>query len=336
MLKAQLGSKVPRFFEEFPEENRNGKARWWEIEDLLTSDFWGVIDYLPRTYLKRMLEHARSLSQNVIDLELSDCEWNATELRFWPSYTVNDARTEPDVVIVSSRWIIVVEVKLHAGLGNKQPWREYQVGCTIAGERGISNKHVYYLVVTLRPTDIASTFDRMAPELKILQEQTLYLQWSEVIALVDQWQFDAERENASERRMLGDLAAVLRRRRTLAFSGFKLRGLPCTAPELRLFAPEIFNGFLRRAHQCLSRTNIGAGYFVPDVFYGFLRQAERCLPPKDARLLFSLPYTGFRAGQMRIGCHDIRWLHNLDFQGFLRNVTNLPVLRVWQCDGDRS
>ena len=67
---------------------------------------------------------------------------------FWTRCPEHGDSTEPDVVLVSNKWVVVVEVKLGSGFGERQPWREYLVGQHIAQNRGLPRDSVRYLVVT--------------------------------------------------------------------------------------------------------------------------------------------------------------------------------------------
>jgi hypothetical protein len=303
MLKAQLKSQIPPFLVNDVDGVAGRRSGWAQIEDILTSDFWGAIDYLPRApYLKEFFDHARHLTDNFPDLSLSDAEWNATELRFWPNLSVAGVRTEPDVVVVSPKWVVVVEVKLHSALSRGQPWREYKVGCAIADEVGLSHEAVYYLVLTLRAQNIESTFPAEASDLAVLRQRTLYMRWSDVLALVERWRSEAESQTSPFVRLLEDLILVLRRRRSLAFSGFKFRALPCTRLEGRCFSPALFNGFLNAGKKCVRWPANRVSRFT-----GFL---DRGLAPSSSKL---------------------GWRHNAGFAGFLNGVPATASLRVWQC-----
>jgi hypothetical protein len=96
MLKIQLGSKIFQL-----------DLDWRDKEDILTGDYFGVLDYLPRpTFLKSFFESVLSLNPSVA-LSLDDVDWPQVELDFWLQQTTGQEDTEPDVVIVSNRWVVV-------------------------------------------------------------------------------------------------------------------------------------------------------------------------------------------------------------------------------------
>ena len=133
MLKAQLHSKLFKLQDLIKREGLiqtslggdSGRGGWQDIEDVLTGDFFGVLDYLPRQpYLRHFLERVEVLNDKRGRFELDRVDWEKVEMLFWPRCPGHDDATEPDVVLVSDRWIIVVEVKLESPLGKSQPWRE--------------------------------------------------------------------------------------------------------------------------------------------------------------------------------------------------------------------
>jgi hypothetical protein len=80
--------------------------------------------------------------------ELDRVDWEDVEMVFWPRCAEQDGLTEPDLVLASNRWVIVVEVKLGSGFGKNQPWREYELGQQIA-----KNRAVYYVIVSRAKLD---------------------------------------------------------------------------------------------------------------------------------------------------------------------------------------
>ena len=92
MLKAQLSSKL---FQLDP--------AWAEIEDVLTGDFFGSLEYLPREPFLRSFgefvaelveEHKRPIAEGI--------DWDSAELLFWPRREAEGKLTEPDVVLVTN------------------------------------------------------------------------------------------------------------------------------------------------------------------------------------------------------------------------------------------
>ena len=58
---------------------------WARVEDILTGDFFGVLDYLPRDpFLSCFLERVVALNETTRPPELSQVDWSNVTLLFWP------------------------------------------------------------------------------------------------------------------------------------------------------------------------------------------------------------------------------------------------------------
>ena len=153
MLKTQLHSKL----------TLTHLRRWQDSEDILTGDFFGTLDYLPRQpHLVDFLKNLEHLNEREGRFELDRVDWGNVDMLFWLRCPGHDDSTEPDVILVSNRWVIVVEAKLGSGFGEKQPWREFLVGRQIAENRGLSRDVVHYVVVSRAILRGAQVFDGLA------------------------------------------------------------------------------------------------------------------------------------------------------------------------------
>jgi len=203
VLKTQLHSKL----------NLSHLSRWQDSEDILTGDFFGTLDYLPRQpYLFGFLENVEHLNEGEGRFELDRVDWEKVEMFFWPRCAEHDDSTEPDVVLVSNRWVIVVEAKLGSGFGEKQPWREFLVGRQIAENRGLSRDAVHYVVVSRAVLHGAQVFDGLAVHQRTeLEPRTLWFRWLDAQKLDEGWlrwhDVGEWQAAANEARMLGDLLA---------------------------------------------------------------------------------------------------------------------------------
>lgn len=124
-------------------------------EDLLTSDMFGVLKYLPRVpYLEAVLRaivdrnpHAESFRQCVCEL---GPHVESLNFRFWPSYPtpagLPGLSTEPDVEVSGTNILIFFEAKLHSGFGEGQVERELAVGLEQSRSRE------FFLVLVTRST----------------------------------------------------------------------------------------------------------------------------------------------------------------------------------------
>ena len=74
MLKIQLHSKL----------NLSHPCRWQDSEDILTGDFFGALDYLPRQpYFHDFLQDVECLNERRGLLELDRVDWDSVEMLFW-------------------------------------------------------------------------------------------------------------------------------------------------------------------------------------------------------------------------------------------------------------
>ena len=96
MLKAQLRSKI---FQVSP--------TWQDIEDILTGDFFGALDYLPRDpFLCSFISYITSLNPHIQTPPLQGVNWESLKLTFWPRTQTDEENAEPDLVIVTDRWVL--------------------------------------------------------------------------------------------------------------------------------------------------------------------------------------------------------------------------------------
>ena len=300
MLKAQIRSKIGAL-----------GPGWRDIEDILTGDFFGALDYLPRRpFLAGFLEWVARLNETVKQPPREGVDWDGVEFNFWPMVKGEDEAAEPDVVIVSDHWVLVVEVKLDSALGRDQPWREYCVGREIARDRGLPKDSVFYLLLARQRLDVAQTFvSPDHPGRSELIAKTSCLLWHQVVALVERWLKYGVARHATRpehQRMLVDLLDALRRRRSIAFSGFAFINQESVSSLARsIFCPDRFAGFLRDTE---NRPVLGAhtsrflsrfvgfldssSVFTCSVFPGFLSDSREVSVPADS-ILAPTAFSGF-------------------------------------------
>jgi hypothetical protein len=312
VLKTQLHSKL----------NQSHLCRWQDDEDILTGDFFGVLDYLPRQpYLLDFLANLERLNERGGRLELDRVDWEKAEIFFWPRFPGQDDLTEPDVVLVSNRWVIVVEAKLGSGFGHDQPWREYLVGQQIAESRGLPRSAVHYAIVSRAILRGAQVFGGLKSRQRDeIEPRTLWFRWLDAVTLVEGWLWpngEGRRQAAqNEIRMLGDLLAALRKRRTLSFCGF---GFPHhqQVRESRppIFCPPLFNGFLRRNPvRCDSPPS---GGFLAR-FQGFLR--DLCPPAEPMEPVWLQRFRGFVRSAEPAAAPSGRIFCSRGFKGFMNRA----------------
>ncbi len=347
MLKAQLRSKISQL-----------APQWRDIEDILTGDYFGTLDYLPRQpFLPAFLRWVADLNLSVEPPAMQDVDWDGVEMLFWPMRYGEQENAEPDIVLVSNRWVIVIEVKLDSGLGHRQPWREYVVGKEIATERGLPPDSVYYLVVARTHLSVNRTFaDNEEAEREELSARTLHLRWSQAASLIELWlRKGAGGKPASHHaaRLLTDLLEAMRQRRALVFSGFSFAHQDdVTKWPPGLFCPPRFCGFLRdaactqieQADQVFLSRFAGFGPWVPcqpssddgistyTTFTGFLEEA----PATDTcvgRMLLAERFRGFVCdGPIVVGAEEAIFAPS-GFSGFLHDAPGCRSAPSWVASG---
>ena len=309
MLKAQLRSKIGVLGSE-----------WQDIEDILTGDFFGALDYLPRQpFLCSFIEWVAAFNTDATQPPCEAVDWEAVEFIFWPMITGKDESAEPDVVIVSNRWVLVVEVKLDSGLGADQPWREYCVGREIAEDRGLPENSVFYLLVSRHRLNVAATFaepDELGR--RELLAKTSHLFWHQAVGLIERWlkrgpaQLLVEPE---QERLLLDLLGTLRRRRSIAFSGFAfINQDPVFADSDKLFCPDRFAGFLDDS-ESRRIANAKESWFLSR-FVGFLDSSPETSAACDG-ILVGARFAGFPSADQVVAVPSGPFMPVTEFSGFL-------------------
>lgn len=320
MLKAQLKSKIGAL-----------GASWQEVEDILTGDFFGVLDYLPRTpFLPAFLDWIGTNNPDTRQPPRDAVEWDGAEFIFWPRLAGEDDAAEPDVVIATNRWILIIEVKLNSGLGKDQAHREYSVGRSLARDRGLPDDAVFFLLVARRELSLTSTIRDPDAALTGLLESASHLPWHLAVALIESWLVrrpDSQPHLAEHTRLLGDLLAALRRRRAISFSGFELvTRAPVCAEAGRLFCPDRFHGFLTGVRYPPPTSIVGAA-FLP-TFSGFLSHAPPT-PRSPPALLVARSFRGFLQAVPSVSCPARPVFSRIDFVGFLNEAPRCTSDRIW-------
>ncbi len=324
MLKAELRAKMFQI-----------DSEWTRVEDILTGDFFGVLDYLPRTpYLADFLNTVVALNETRSSPNLTDVDWDSVDVLFWPCETVDGQQVEPDVVIASNRWLIVVEVKLNSGLGHRQPWREYQAGLSIAHKRGLPQDAVFYLVVARSKLDVARTFSDAESHMRDeLLDRTLFLCWWQAAAIVDSWRGRRSEDlhlNPAHARLVDDLLGSLRRRRSILFSGFSFAKVAGVQERLEhIFCPAAFAGFFSRT---TPRTEVPSRPLFLNRFDGFLNRAACDRPCACMRVD---RFGGFIKRAPTTPAPHAVIFASRPFQSFLRQAPLCQTARVWGSSSSR-
>jgi hypothetical protein len=111
-------------------------------EDILTSNVFSFLKYSDREiFLFQFLR--------LVGLEISKEEALKTEFYFWPSFSTD--RTQPDVVIISGSYYLLIEAKYHSGFGQETVFKKHQLEREIEGgtlEAENLNKIFKILLVT--------------------------------------------------------------------------------------------------------------------------------------------------------------------------------------------
>lgn len=326
MLKAQLRSKISAL-----------RSDWQGIEDIITSDFFGTLDYLPREpFLTNFIEWVAACNAGV-DVRQpprDGVDWDDAELLFWPMLAAEDESAQPDVVIATNRWVLVVEVKLDSGLGMDQPWREYCVGRELARNRGLLDDSVFYLLVARQRLDISETFPlRCGPDRRDFLRTVSQLPWHRAVALIERWlndTTDLHPITPDQQRLLTDLLAALRRRRALIFSGFEfINQGKVDTPLVRLFCPNRFSGFLNDA---------GVGPVAAakesqflSAFVGFL-DSTPLVGTVEETYFSGRHFNGFSSKTAEVSAPHDTFLVGAGITGFLEGVPRCAAEVTWEID----
>lgn len=221
-------------------------------EDLLTSDVFGSLKYLPRIpYLQTLFNvigernpHAENFKQFIQELG-GDIE--SLDFHFWPSFPtpmgLAGTTTEPDVQISNNKVLIFFEAKLHSGFGELQIERELAVGMEQS-----EGREFFLVLVTLSPlpprlrsegprmtvTDYLNSIP-VSPEISkdvanMLQSNShrvLWISWHAIVSALDTGfllHSDIEGVRKAETRlasdMIGDLKTLMQMRGIKPFNGF--------------------------------------------------------------------------------------------------------------------
>jgi len=227
-------------------------------EDLLTSDVFGLLKYLPRIpYLQTLLHvigdrnpHAKSFKQCIQELG-GDIE--SLDFHFWPSFPtpmgLTGTTTEPDVQISNDKVLIFFEAKLHSGFGELQIERELAVGMEQS-----EGREFFLVLVTpssspprirsqerrMKVTDhlhsISASSEISKNIVDILQDNShrvLWISWHAIVSALDAAHLlhsNIEGVRYAETRLVSDMLEDLK-----------------TLMQMRGIAP--FNGFAKIANQ---------------------------------------------------------------------------------------
>lgn len=315
MLKTQLHSKI---FQLDP--------AWRDIEDILTGDFFGILDYLPRIpYLSGFIQYVASLNHKVQTPSIEGVDWDQVRVMFWPRTHTDDENAEPDLVIVSNRWVLVIEVKLLSGLGDTQPLREYAIGQKIAEDHGLSSDCVYYLLVARNPRHTYHMFVQDSASLyQELTARTSFLKWHEAFFLIDSWLrngIDSHSVPADHARMLFDLYRAMRRRRAMTYSGFAFENIGTVGPlSGHFFCPPRFAGFL---HTSLDSRLLDERVFFKQNYDGFGKYYPIVMPV-ISYVFFNNSFSGFIENSPLVLSSDYIFFPS-EFSGFSNNTVKCTV-----------
>lgn len=151
-------------------------------EDLLTSDVFGALKYLPRNpYLNEVFNAIAERNPHSLGfkkaIEKIKSKTESFDFHFWPSYPTpvgfSATTTEPDVQISGSKILIFIEAKLHSTFSEYQIERELSVG--LEQSKG---KEFFLVLVTLSTTlpkisfeghriDVLNYLKKLSPSSKI-------------------------------------------------------------------------------------------------------------------------------------------------------------------------
>ena len=221
-------------------------------EDLLTSDVFGVLKYLPRNpYFNAVLNAIAERNPHSVHfkkvIEKLGSKVESFNFHFWPSYPTpagfSATITEPDVQISGSNILIFIEAKLHSTFGELQIERELAVGLEQSKSR-----EFFLVLVTLSTTVPSISFEghrlnvldylkNLSPSSKIPEPianqlksnfaRVLYISWQAVLSALytaNNQHKSSEDINSEEIRrctdLIEDLKQLMLMRGIQPFNGF--------------------------------------------------------------------------------------------------------------------
>jgi len=276
MLIAEIRRKLPSI-EDIDADGSDALAQIRGLlretkEDLLTSDVFGVLKYLPRRpYLESVL--ATLALRNPASKEFQDAlpviRENVQRMvfQFWPNYPtpvgLADGRTEPDVEIADDRVFLLFEAKLGSAFGDRQLERELAVAAYEASGReffvvlvtpGIKPPRFRHGTDRLQAADyleaVAATDVYSVEARKLLLEgrnRVLWISWEAIQQALNEAHeqhravgFDQTESVLRAADMLGDFNALMLLRQIRPFTGFAgLRQIVSEDRPVFLKAPSI-------------------------------------------------------------------------------------------------
>ena len=221
-------------------------------EDLLTSDVFGALKYLPRVpYLDAVLRaivrrnpHCPVFKKCVLE---SGLHIEALKFSFWPSYATPSGlpglSTEPDVQIYGPDILLFFEAKLHSAFGELQIERELAVGLEESGDRefflvivtpGISPPCIRYRGLKLKVDEYIRAVSSkpgiskgIMAQLSENADRILWISWHSIISALNSAHQQHRNmigiDSAETRRawdIIGDLNQLLLMRGIQPFNGF--------------------------------------------------------------------------------------------------------------------
>ncbi|MDA8014554.1 MAG: hypothetical protein MPK09_02945 [Gammaproteobacteria bacterium] len=197
------------------------------LEDLLTSDVFGPLRYLPfADGFQHIFREARLYSDPEKRLEVAK---NTPEVCFWPKLP----KSEPDVLIECGDHLLLVEAKYLSGKSGEfdeddvetaksdQLAREFSDLMTYCG--AFSKRSLVYLTAdrTMPKDSIVNSYNAVCEEhpdyAKKYQQNTYWLSWFEVRRVIENL---SKKQSGEKRLIFEDIGLLLRKKRFRGFEGF--------------------------------------------------------------------------------------------------------------------
>ena len=160
-----------------------------------------------------------------------------------------------------------------------------------------------------------------------LLSRTLYLCWWQAAALIGSWhagQIEGPSLEAGQTRLMEDLAASLRRRRSILFAGFTFPDITNVVQRLAgVFCPPVFVGFLRSP---IVRVSAPSPRVFLNRFYGFLKRVGSTAFGGSMHLS---QFRGFAKKTPTVYAPSSPIFASTPFNSFLHNAPASLATRVW-------
>ena len=215
-------------------------------EDLLTSNVFGLLKYLPADVFLNILSHAETLSGRKFDCSLLG--GYIPKFIFWENIKCYG---EPDLIIKFSNkdgheLTLCIEIKYYSsksGDGDNDQLRRYFEALTISTKKRFNFLGIVYLTKYPARKELKdSLYHIKKKKLDNAEEKLFQLRWFEITRSLQEYE---GKLNESEKLMLEDLISYLKHKNFVEFANFSFHKESFNLPPDKFYVldSQEFNGF---------------------------------------------------------------------------------------------